>query len=102
MGPVLPADNKVHWEWSYVTSPEASMVRSCEHAVALGLPSVAFTEHLEFTSGGAGDAISGIAAYARWWNRIRPLDVTGYRAAIEEGRERFPSVRVLAGGQAGG
>jgi histidinol-phosphatase (PHP family) len=98
---VLPADNHVHSEWSYDTSPEASMVRSCEQAVALGLPSIAFTEHLEFTSGGEGDAITGLAADARWWNRIKPLDVTGYRAAIEECRERFGDLKILAGVEAG-
>jgi histidinol-phosphatase (PHP family) len=98
---VLPADNHVHSEWSYDTSPEASMVRSCKQALAIGLPSIAFTEHLEFTSGGAGDAITGIAADARWWNRIKPLDVAGYQAGIEECRERFPSLRVLAGVEAG-
>ena len=98
---VLPADNHVHSEWSYDTSPEASMARSCEQAVALGLPAIAFTEHLEFTSGGAGDAITGIAADARWWSRIKPLDVTGYLAAIEECRGRFPDLRILAGVEAG-
>ena len=56
-GRVLPADNHVHTEWSYDTSADASMVRSCEQAVAVGLPAIAFTEHLEFISGGPGDAI---------------------------------------------
>ena len=37
------------------------MVRSCEQAIAIGLPAVAFTEHLEFTVGGAGDAIVDVA-----------------------------------------
>ena len=74
---VLPADNHVHTEWSYDTTDQASMARSCEQAVAIGLPAVSFTEHLEFTSGGAGDAITGLATDARWWSRIRPLDVTG-------------------------
>jgi histidinol-phosphatase (PHP family) len=77
------------------------MVRTCEQALAIGLPAVAFTEHLEFTAAGEGDAITGAAADARWWSRIKPLDVTGYRACIEECRERFPGLRILAGVEAG-
>jgi histidinol-phosphatase (PHP family) len=98
---VLPADNHVHTEWSYDTSAEASTVRSCEQALAIGLPAVAFTEHLEFTAGGEGDAIGGVATDARWWGRIKPLDVTGYLAAVEECRQRFPGLRILSGVEAG-
>ncbi|HUN33805.1 MAG TPA: PHP domain-containing protein [Trebonia sp.] len=98
---MLPADNHVHSEWSYDTSPDASMVRTCEQAVAVGLPAVAFTEHLEFTTAGDGDAITGVAADARWWSRIKPLDVTGYLACLEDCRSRFPELRILAGIEAG-
>jgi histidinol-phosphatase (PHP family) len=98
---VLPADNHVHSEWSYDTSADASMLRSCEQAVAIGLPSIAFTEHLEFTAGGEGDAIAQVATDHRWWGRIKPLDVTGYLASIEECRERYPGLRVLSGVEAG-
>ncbi len=77
------------------------MVRSCEQAVAMGLPAIAFTEHLEFTVGGAGDAIVDIATDHRWWGRIRPLDVTGYMASIEDCRQRFPELRILSGVEAG-
>lgn len=77
------------------------MARGCEQALAIGLPAIAFTEHLEFTSGGDGDAIGGVATDARWWNRIKPLDVTGYLANIEECRQRYPGLRVLSGVEAG-
>jgi histidinol-phosphatase (PHP family) len=77
------------------------MVRSCEQALAIGLPAVAFTEHLEFTAGSEGDAIAGVATDARWWGRIKPLDVTGYLAAVEESRQRFPGLRILSGVEAG-
>src|ERR1700755_1701392 len=66
INPVLPADNHVHTEWSYDTSADASMVRSCEQAVAIGLPAVAFTEHLEFTAPGPGDAIVDVATDHTW------------------------------------
>jgi histidinol-phosphatase (PHP family) len=98
---VLPVDNHVHTEWSYDTPPDASMVRSCEQAVAIGLPAIAFTEHLEFTAGMEGDAIGSVTTDARWWSRIKPLDVTGYLAAIDECRQRFPGLRILAGVEAG-
>jgi histidinol-phosphatase (PHP family) len=77
------------------------MVRSCEQALAIGLPAVAFTEHLEFTAGGEGDAIAGIVTDARWWTRIKPLDVTGYLASIDECRQRYPALRILSGVETG-
>jgi histidinol-phosphatase (PHP family) len=98
---VLPADNHVHTEWSYDTPADASMMRTCEQAVAIGLPAVAFTEHLEFTKGAAGDAIVTVATDQRWWSRIKPLDVTGYLASIERCRARFPELRIWSGVEAG-
>jgi histidinol-phosphatase (PHP family) len=77
------------------------MARSCEQALAIGVPAVAFTEHLEFTTAGEGDAIDGIATDARWWNRIKPLDVSGYLATVAECRERYPGLRILSGVEAG-
>jgi histidinol-phosphatase (PHP family) len=94
-------DNHVHTVWSYDTSGVASMARCCEQAVDIGLPAVAFTEHLEFIDGAEGDAIAGVATDSRWWNRIKPLDVTGYLADIEQCRDRFPGLRILSGVEAG-
>ncbi len=69
--------------------------------MALGLPAVAFTEHLEFTAGGEGDSIGEIATDHRWWSRIKPLDVAGYLAAIDECRQRYPGLRILSGVETG-
>lgn len=77
------------------------MARSCEQALAIGLPAVAFTEHLEFTDAGAGDAIAHVATDHRWWSRIKPLDVAGYAACVEDCRQRFPGLRILSGVEAG-
>ena len=77
------------------------MVRSCEQAVALGLPAIAFTEHLEFTEGSPGDAIVSVATDHRWWGRIKPLNVDGYLACVEECRQRFPELRILSGIETG-
>jgi histidinol-phosphatase (PHP family) len=44
----LPADSHVHSEWSW-DSPNGSMERTCAQAAELGLPAVAFTDHMDFT-----------------------------------------------------
>ena len=98
---MLPADNHVHSQWSFDTFGRASMVAECQQAVDLGVPSVAFTEHLDFTGYGPGDAIAATGVRPGWWDAIRPLDVTGYLASIEECRHRFPSLRILTGVEAG-
>ena len=45
---MLPPDGHVHTEWSW-DAADGSMERSCARAVELGLPSIAFTEHADFT-----------------------------------------------------
>ena len=101
MLPELPADNHVHSQWSYDTFGRTSMVAECRRAVELGVPAVAFTEHLDFTGYGPGDAIAATGVKTGWWEAIRPLDVTGYLASIEECRHRFPSLRIWSGVEAG-
>src|SRR6267154_2242876 len=97
----LPADNHVHSQWSHDTGPRASMAAACARAVELGLPAVAFTEHLDFTEWGPGDPISGtgITPNDQWGPR--PLDVDGYLSCVDECRHRFPSLRILSGAEAG-
>ena len=98
---VLPADNHVHSQWSYDTFGRTSMVAECERALELGVPAVAFTEHLDFSDYGPGDAIAATGIKPGWWDAMRPLDVTGYLASVEECRQRFPSLRILSGVEAG-
>jgi histidinol-phosphatase (PHP family) len=45
----LPVDGHVHTEWSW-DAPRGAMERTCARAVELGLPAVAFTEHLDRTA----------------------------------------------------
>ena len=45
---MLPPDNHVHSEYSW-DALAGSMERTCERAVEIGLPSVAFTEHADFS-----------------------------------------------------
>ena len=97
----LPADNHVHSQWSHDTGPRASMAAACARAVELGLPAVAFTEHLDFTEWGPDDAISGTGIRPNDQWGPRPLDVDGYLWCLEECRHRFPSLRIWSGVEAG-
>jgi histidinol-phosphatase (PHP family) len=95
------ADNHVHSQWSYDTGPQASMAAACARAMELGLPSVAFTEHLDFTAPGPADPLAAAGMQRHDAGGIRPLDVPGYLAALAECRDRFPALRILSGVEAG-
>ena len=98
----LPADSHVHSEWSW-DAPHGDMEQSCARAVALGLPAVAFTEHLDHTVwrvASEGPYASGhLSALADPEGMLTPpvFDVTGYLARLEDCRERFPTLRILSG-----
>jgi histidinol-phosphatase (PHP family) len=96
-----PADNHVHTQWSWDTSLEASMERSCERAVVLGIPAIAFTEHVDFTAWGDGDGGDDPSVSIHTRTYARPLDVEGYLACVERCRDLFPDLRILTGIEAG-
>lgn len=78
------------------------MRRSCERAVALGLPAVAFTEHLDHTvwrvAMGELDPNDHLARMAQdGLLRPPPFDVVGYLTEIDECRARYPELRILTG-----
>lgn len=97
---MLPADDHLHSEWSWDTTA-ASMRESCRRAVRLGLPSVAFTEHVDFRRWGPGDGRDGVRVSPGYRAGVVPLDVEGYFASVEECRTLFPDLRVVAGLEAG-
>ena len=107
MAGMLPADNHVHSEWSWDTGAGASMEETCRRALALGVPAVAFTEHVDFTVWGEGDVVapdpSGTGDITRIVRRerVRPLDVSGYQASLERCRELFPDLRIRSGIETG-
>jgi histidinol-phosphatase (PHP family) len=78
------------------------MELACARAVELGLPGVAFTEHVDFTEWGDGDA-PGHHAPERVGTRARvvPLDVEGYAADVARCRDMFGELRILSGIEAG-
>lgn len=101
----LPADNHVHSEWSW-DARDGSMERSCAEALRLGLPSIAFTEHLDHTvwtatKEGLADLAPDhpVAVLADADGRITPpaFDAVGYLEAVERCRSNFPDLKILSG-----
>jgi histidinol-phosphatase (PHP family) len=98
----LPVDSHVHSQWSWDTTA-GDMEGSCARAVELGLPAIAFTEHLDHTVWRI--ALTGpyvmdnLTALAGPDGLLTPpaFDAAGYLAAIDRCRERFPQLRVLSG-----
>jgi histidinol-phosphatase (PHP family) len=99
---ILPADNHVHSEWSW-DADGASMEQTCEQAVALGIPAIAFTDHADFTDW----TFPGEREETPWLRAISPhassgeLDVEGYWETLERCRSRFPTLRILSGLEVG-
>lgn len=100
---MLPTDSHVHTEWSW-DCLAGSMTASCRKAVDLGLRSIAFTEHTDFTAWLIPpEAIATMPE--KYQEMVRadgtllppPLDVMGYLSCIEECRARFPGLRILSG-----
>jgi histidinol-phosphatase (PHP family) len=96
---MIPPDNHVHTRWSWDTSDSSTMELACARAVELGLPGLAFTEHVDFTTWGDGDA--GTPEHVGSRRRVVPLDVEGYAADVARCRELFPDLRILSGIEAG-
>lgn len=81
----LPPDLHVHTEWSY-DGPNGSMEKSCERAIALGLPGIAFTDHADFVKVHADQHC---------------VDIDGYLDAIARCRAKFRGLRILSGVELG-
>jgi len=103
---ILPADSHVHSEYSW-DAFEGSMERTCERAVEIGLPAVAFTEHMDFTSWEVMDRHlpenAHLASMADTDGNLTPppFDVAGYLASVERCRDRFPALRIITGVELG-
>ncbi|GAB2567356.1 histidinol-phosphatase [Paractinoplanes abujensis] len=102
MPDTLPGDSHVHSEWSWDTSA-GDMVGTCARAVEIGLPAVAFTEHLDFNHWLATpESLTVSPHYVPFTGDdlvVRPpvFDARAYLAAIDDCRERFPGLRILSG-----
>ena len=86
------------------------MQLACARAVEIGLPGLAFTEHVDFTEWSHQDSAelasptgstSCQPARIGARPRVAPLDVEGYCADLTRCREEFPDLRILSGIEAG-
>ena len=94
----LPADSHVHTEWSW-DATDGSMLATCRRAEELGLPAVAFTEHVDHTVLRLGGDVDPHLARLAVDGRLSPpaFDATGYLASVAECRDRHPGLRILSG-----
>jgi histidinol-phosphatase (PHP family) len=81
----LPPDLHVHTEWSY-DAPRGDMERSCERALELGLPAIAFTDHADFV---------------KVHSDQHCVDIHGYLDAVTRCRSKFRDLRILSGVELG-
>jgi histidinol-phosphatase (PHP family) len=102
-----PTDSHVHSEWSW-DAPQVSMELTCARAMELGLPAVAFTEHVDITTWtitpGELDGWEQLEPYlAPDGASLTPpaLDLDGYLASLERCRDQFPDLRILSGVELG-
>jgi histidinol-phosphatase (PHP family) len=97
----LPADSHVHSEWSW-DARFGSMDLTCARAVEIGLPVVAFTEHVDFTRFRAGYLVENFChLVSDGILQAPPLDVEGYLRSVENCRRKYPALRVLSGLEVG-
>src|SRR5258708_5303800 len=80
-----PPDLHVHTEWSW-DAPHGSMERSCERAIEVGLPAIAFTEHADWALVHKGQ---------------HSVDLAGYFDSIERCRAKFKGLSILSGVELG-
>jgi histidinol-phosphatase (PHP family) len=100
----LPPDNHVHSQFSW-DALAGSMEATCERAVQIGLPALAFTEHADFTPWPVEPAVE---LPEQWRSLVSdglfvppPLDLARYRECLERCRVRFPELRILSGVELG-
>jgi histidinol-phosphatase (PHP family) len=102
----MPADGHVHSEWSW-DAADGSMEATCARAVDLGLPAVAFTEHVDYTPwivlGGDLEEHQHLRAFVTPDGLVAPpaLDVNGYLESVHRCRDRFPTLRIITGVELG-
>lgn len=104
---VLPADGHVHSQWSW-DAPGGSMEQTCERAIELGLPAVAFTEHVDFASWIVRPKdvedfphLKPFVGPDGMTLTPPPLDLDGYLECLQRCRTKFPELRIISGVELG-
>lgn len=82
------------------------MEGTCQRAVALGLPAVAFTEHVDYDAWAVPRSnLDGsehlLPHYADGVLTPAALDLDGYLECLQACRERFPELRIISGVELG-
>jgi histidinol-phosphatase (PHP family) len=78
------------------------MDTTCAQALAMGLPTVAFTEHVDFTPLRAGSLSEKFGDLVTDGILTAPeLDVAGYLESVEKCRVKYPGLRILTGMEVG-
>lgn len=97
----LPADGHVHSQFSW-DADRGAMDATCSRAVALGLPAIAFTEHVDPTPFRAGFLAERFGHLVHDGVLTAPeLDVEGYLETVEQCRARHPGLTILTGIEVG-
>jgi histidinol-phosphatase (PHP family) len=103
---LLTGDGHVHSEWSADTGGPHSgaagtMEAMCRRALKIGLPALAFTEHLDLTGWviDPQDLLDHLRPLVGDNGMLipEPLDVAGYSENVEQCRRQFPRLRILSG-----
>ncbi len=102
---VLPADRHVHSEWSW-DAADGSMEQTCARAVEVGLPAVAFTEHVDHDGWVVPrENLNGVEHLLPFYENgvLTPgaLDLDGYLDCLQTCREKFPDLRIISGVELG-
>ncbi|TNM70251.1 PHP domain-containing protein [Streptomyces sp. NP160] len=97
---MLPADGHVHSQFSW-DAPAGDMHATCARAVEIGLPALAFTEHVDLTRWN----LHGQPLPERYRGQVdahgaflgNPLEVQAYLDEVERCRHDFPGLRIWSG-----
>ncbi|MEZ0493256.1 PHP domain-containing protein [Kineococcus sp. TBRC 1896] len=99
---MLPPDGHVHSQFSWDARNVGAMRETCARAVALDLPSVAFTEHVDLTPFRAGFLAQEHGEFVVDGILRAPLpDADAYRESLDRCRAEFPGLVVLSGREVG-
>jgi histidinol-phosphatase (PHP family) len=104
----LPADNHLHSEWSFDTrATHGLMERVCTRAIDLGIPAVAFTDHLDLM--GWQVEPSDLVGYEHFKPFVTPdgllappiMDIDLYLESVDRCQHKFSDLHIVTGAELG-
>jgi histidinol-phosphatase (PHP family) len=105
---MLPADSHVHTEWSWDTGATPGLMeRMCAQATELGLPAVAFTDHLDLMAWEVDPSdLAGLDHLKAFLTpegalALPPVDIGQYLECVDRCRDKFPDLRIITGMELG-